>query len=69
MASIDTTRHMDVATPFKRVALGFSDLVAAVAEWNEARLTRAALARLSDRELDGIGLSRADIEAIGTGRR
>lgn len=35
------------------------------AVWNDARLTRKALGRLSDRELDDIGLCRGDIELIG----
>jgi len=36
--------------------------------WNDARVTRNALSRLSDRELDDIGLCRGDIEDIATGR-
>lgn len=35
------------------------------AAWNDARVTRKALGRLSDRELDDIGLCRGDIELIG----
>lgn len=42
----------------------FSRLAASIAQWNETRKTRAALARLSDRQLDDIGLSRADIDRI-----
>ena len=33
--------------------------------WNSARVTRKALHRLSNRELDDIGLCRGDIEMIG----
>lgn len=44
-------------------------LVAAVAAWNDARVTRNALSKLSDRELDDIGLCRGDIEAISAGLR
>ncbi len=33
--------------------------------WNNARITRKSLGRLSDRELDDIGLCRGDIEFIG----
>jgi uncharacterized protein YjiS (DUF1127 family) len=33
--------------------------------WNAARITRKALNRLSNRELDDIGLCRGDIEMIG----
>ena len=32
--------------------------------WNDARMTRNALARLSDRELEDIGLNRWDIDEI-----
>lgn len=37
---------------------------ATLAAWNDARVTRKALSRLSDRELDDIGLSRSDIDLI-----
>ncbi len=40
------------------VNLGFS-------AWNDARMTRKALGKLSDRELDDIGLCRGEIEMIG----
>lgn len=33
--------------------------------WNSARITRRSLGKLSDRELDDIGLCRGDIELIG----
>ncbi|MFD1882526.1 DUF1127 domain-containing protein [Paracoccus pacificus] len=39
-------------------------LVAMLNEWNDARVTRKSLSRLSDRELDDIGLCRGDIERI-----
>ena len=42
----------------------FSSLVSIVSAWNDARVTRSALSRLSDRELDDIGLCRGDIEEI-----
>ncbi len=32
--------------------------------WNERRMTRNALSRLSDRELEDIGLTRGDIDAV-----
>lgn len=44
----------------------FSAFVAAIVAWNDARVTRNALSRLSDRELDDIGLSRGDIDRIAT---
>jgi len=43
----------------------FARLIDAMTLWNDARLTRRALARLSDRELNDIGLTRADIDCIG----
>ena len=33
--------------------------------WNSGRVTRKALSKLSNRELDDIGLCRGDIEMIG----
>ncbi|WP_297768544.1 DUF1127 domain-containing protein [uncultured Roseovarius sp.] len=61
MAALDTTRtlssHAAFGNPFAR-------LLTAVVAWNERRATRAALSRLSDRELDDIGLSRGDIDVV-----
>ncbi|WP_294925974.1 DUF1127 domain-containing protein [uncultured Paracoccus sp.] len=64
MSAIDTNRvHGGVS------ALGmFSKVWAAAQKWNDARVTRNALSRLSDRELDDIGLNRGDIERIAHGR-
>ena len=36
--------------------------------WNDARVTRHSLGKLSDRELDDIGLCRGDIELIAQNR-
>ena len=44
----------------------FGVLVSTVVAWNDARVTRNSLSRLSDRELDDIGLSRGDIDSIST---
>lgn len=41
-------------------------LTASLAHWDQARRTRAALSKLSDRELDDIGLTRGDIEMVAT---
>lgn len=65
MAASATTRPapfgaLSVFHLFNRVENVFSSVVA----WNDARVTRNALARLSDRELDDIGLSRADIPFV-----
>ena len=56
---------MDNTRALPAVGLGFfGRLSAAFLAWNDARVTRRALAALSDRELDDIGLCRGDIEQI-----
>ncbi len=45
---------------------GFAAMFVSIARWNDARKTRAALQRLSNRELDDIGLTYGDIEEIAT---
>jgi len=45
-----------------------ADIVGRIAAWNDARVTRQALSKLSDRELDDLGLNRGDIDDIATGR-
>ncbi|MEM7074541.1 MAG: DUF1127 domain-containing protein [Pseudomonadota bacterium] len=39
-------------------------LAASFVYWNESRKTRAALSRLSDRELADIGIERGDIDTF-----
>ncbi|HHS88877.1 MAG TPA: DUF1127 domain-containing protein [Rhodobacteraceae bacterium] len=39
-------------------------LALSMREWNDVRATRAALRKLSDRELEDIGLNRGDIETL-----
>ena len=62
MAVIDTT----TVAGGKGNILGRSvrTIIARFNAWNDARITRNALSRLSDRELEDIGLSRADIDTI-----
>ncbi len=62
MAVIDTT-HPHAATSF--VGLSITKLVSAITTFFETRATRRALERLSDRELDDIGLNRGDVQRIG----
>ncbi|MBN2629039.1 MAG: DUF1127 domain-containing protein [Rhodobacteraceae bacterium] len=65
MAATDTTRPAPFgAISIFRAVQGVSDLFAAIATWNDARVTRKALSKLSDRELDDIGLCRGDIDAL-----
>lgn len=60
MAVIDTARQATAAS----MSGGLFKIFHRLAAWNEARLTRRVLARLSDRELDDIGLSRGQIDEI-----
>ncbi len=48
-----------------RIVKKVADGIEAVRDWNDRRVTRKALSRLSDRELDDIGLCRGDVEMIG----
>ena len=69
MASLDTTRTA-TGTPAAGIMTLISRGFGIVADWNDARVTRKSLSRLSARELDDIGLSFADIDMIATrGRR
>lgn len=45
----------------------FVRVTAMVAAWNDARITRRELYRLTDRELTDIGLTRGDIERVARG--
>jgi uncharacterized protein YjiS (DUF1127 family) len=61
MTTYDTTRSMP------RSAAGLlANLIAALRDWNDARMTRKALERLTARELDDIGLCAGDIDMIAT---
>jgi uncharacterized protein YjiS (DUF1127 family) len=51
-----------------KVVTFFSNVFAALSAWNDARVTRHSLGKLSDRELDDIGLCRGDIEVIAQAR-
>lgn len=69
MAAFDTTRttygsHGIVG----RIGSTLASAAGAFAAWNDARLTRRALASLTDRELDDIGLVRGDIDAVAASR-
>ena len=65
MAAYETTRTAPFgAISIFRAVQGVGSMFAAVSAWNDARITRKALSRLSDRELDDIGLCRGDIETL-----
>jgi uncharacterized protein YjiS (DUF1127 family) len=60
MAIIDTNSAFAGTRPTNV----FAQLMGALQDWNDARITRKSLSRLSARELDDIGLCRGDIETI-----
>ena len=66
MATYETSRTapLGAITVFRMVQF-ITALVTAFSDWNSGRVTRKALSKLSSRELDDIGLCRADIEMIG----
>jgi len=66
MAAVETTRPAPLgAITTYRAINSLSNAIAALQAWNDARVTRNALNKLSDRELDDIGLCRGDVEVIG----
>ena len=65
MASFDNSRTMvDGHIIVERLGNIFSRIAGAVIAWNDARVTRNALSRLSDHELNDFGLTRGNIDAI-----
>ncbi|MBB93564.1 MAG: primosomal protein DnaI [Rhodobacteraceae bacterium] len=66
MSAYDTSRPTHAAAGFMMGPI--SHLFAAFAGWNDARRTRNSLSRLTDRELEDIGLARGDIDAVIDGR-
>ncbi len=65
MASYDISRPTVDGHRFGgRLSSLFTGLIGSVIAWNDARVTRNALAKLSDHELDDLGLTRGDIESI-----
>lgn len=60
MSAVETNRSMAVGGIGNVAARIFS----LIGSWQDIRQTRRELSRLSDRELDDIGLCRGDIERI-----
>ena len=66
MAAYESSR----AAPFGAISIFraiqfLSETRSKFATWNDGRITRNSLGKLSDRELDDIGLCRGDVDAIG----
>ncbi|MFZ5965299.1 DUF1127 domain-containing protein [Thalassococcus sp. BH17M4-6] len=65
MALLDTNRTtFATAEAFGHIGKVIADTISMIAEWNDTRVTRKSLEKLSDRELDDIGLSRGMIDGI-----
>ncbi len=62
MSITDTTRTSSAT--LGTVARALNDTLATLTAWKKERATRDALNKLSDRELDDIGLCRGDIDMI-----
>lgn len=65
MVAIDTTRSSAPRIAGQFITSLFN-VAAMLREWNDARVTRNALSRLSSRELDDIGLCAGDIEIVAS---
>jgi uncharacterized protein YjiS (DUF1127 family) len=66
MAAVETTRPAPFgAITTYRAITTLSNAIVVLRDWNDARVTRKALNKLSDHELDDIGLCRGDIDLIG----
>lgn len=66
MAAVETTRPAPYgAITTYRAINALTNAIGALSAWNDARVTRKALNKLSDRELDDIGLCRGDLDFIG----
>lgn len=63
MASFDTTRPA-TALSAGGISAFINSIVGSIATWNDARITRASLSKLSARELDDIGLCFGDIDNV-----
>ncbi len=62
MATYDTRTIASDRVFGANIGSAVSAVIGRLAAWNDARVTRKALSKLSDRELDDIGLCRGDIE-------
>lgn len=65
MAAFDTSRPAYGSTSAVSGFFAFiTRAYGAVVAWNDARVTRNSLTKLSDRELEDIGLVRGDIDSV-----
>lgn len=65
MAAFDTTRTAyGSSVAASRISAFVAQAIVGIVSWNDARVTRKALAALNDRELEDIGLMRSDIDFV-----
>ncbi len=64
MAAFDMTRPTAASGSAARIGAIFTAAVGAFAAWNDARMTHRTLSKLTDRELNDIGLHRGDVDAV-----
>ena len=64
MAAFEVNRAPSFAATRGLVSTFYASTIGAVAAWNDKRMTRNDLSKLSNRELDDIGLVRGDIDEI-----
>lgn len=69
MALFDTTRpHGSDRSVLGRMNFLTASAIGSLTDWNDTRQTRSALGKMSNRELDDLGLTRADIEYMASRR-
>ena len=64
MAAFGNTRALAGSQTFGSLSKLAHSFTEAFSAWNDVRTTRNALGKLSDRELEDIGLSRGSIEDV-----
>jgi len=69
MVALVNARHSTATAEVAgRIGKVFAVVITAILDWNDARITRKSLNRLTDRELDDIGLLRGDIDGVARQR-
>ena len=69
MTTFDTNRtSFSPTTVAARISGVLHTAIETAVSWNDARMTRSALSSLSNRELEDIGLTRADIDMVARTR-
>ena len=64
MSHIDTARALDSAIFYGRIVRFAYSTLETLSAWAESRRTSRALHGLTDLQLDDLGLSRGDIDAV-----